>query len=473
LAENLRAPLWQWSAVDIASAVAARRISCVDAVASVVERLRAANGPVNAVTVDLGDAALTEAAAADARLARGEPPRALEGVAVTTKENVDQEGQATPNGLPALAGNIAREDAPVVSNLRAAGALIVGRTNTPEFSLRYFTDNPLRGRTENPWDLALTCGGSSGGAAVATALGIGAIAHGNDLGGSLRYPAYCCGVAALRPSFGRVPTFNPSNSSERPPLFQLMSVQGPIAREVRDLRLALAAMARRDVRDPWWVPAPLAGDALERPIRVALCEASAYGERDAAVSAALAAAAAALESAGYRVERCEPPGLAEIAELRASLLAADIEQQLGSTMRRLGSAKIQWLIHQRVERARALDLKSYQEALSARAAELRRWLVFLEDYPLVLAPVSLRTPFAVDEDLKSAEHLAEVLRAQAMLSTVNFLGLPALAVATGIAGGAPCGVQLISRPFREDLCLAAGEAIEARAGSLARRLWPS
>ena len=143
---------------------------------------------------------------------------------------------------------VAPEDAPVVRNLRNAGAIVIGLTNTPEFSLRGFTDNPLHGLTHNPWDPAITCGGSSGGAAASVVLGIGAIAHGNDIGGSLRWPAHCTGIATIRPTLGRVPAFDPSAPAERPLLAQLMSVQGPLAREVRDVRLGLAAMSARDPR---------------------------------------------------------------------------------------------------------------------------------------------------------------------------------------------------------------------------------
>src|SRR5205823_4841830 len=142
----------------------------------------------------------------------------------------------------------------------ALNAVTVGRTNTPAFSLRWHTDNELRGRTFNPWHRAHTPGGSSGGAAAALAAGIAPLAHGNDLGGSIRYPAYCCGVAGIRPTLGRVPAYNQTAAEERPPGTQLMSVQGPLARRVRDVRLGLAAMSARDPRDPWWAPAPLVGE---------------------------------------------------------------------------------------------------------------------------------------------------------------------------------------------------------------------
>ena len=186
---------------------------------------------------------------------------------------------------------IAPSDAPVVRNLRKAGAVVLGLTNTPEFSFRGFTDNPLHGLTLNPWDPAITCGGSSGGAGAAGAAGIGTIAHGNDIGGSLRWPAHCNGVATIKPTQGRIPAFNQSATTERPMLAHLMSAQGPLARSVGDLRLALEVMSQRDPRDPWWVPAPPAGPKPKGPVKVALAKLTADMTVDPSVRAALRQAA--------------------------------------------------------------------------------------------------------------------------------------------------------------------------------------
>ena len=195
----------------------------------------------------------------------------LHGVPVTTKVNVDQRGHATTNGVVEFRNVIATEDSPVVANFRKAGAVLVGRTNTPAFSHRWFSDNDLHGATHNPWSKALTPGGSSGGAASAVAAGMGAIAHGNDFGGSIRYPAYACGVLGLRPTPGRIPAFNPSATSDRPITAQLMSVQGPLARSVADVRLALSAMAQGDVRDATWMPVPLDRARTAAPDRCCDC----------------------------------------------------------------------------------------------------------------------------------------------------------------------------------------------------------
>jgi amidase len=226
--------LWQKGAVEIAAGIREKRFTCSEVMESVVERIRALNPKLNAIVIDLTDQALAEAVAADRLLPTLTAPGPLFGVPVTIKVNVDQEGQATTNGLPALANLIAPSDSPIVRNLRRAGAIIVGRTNTPEVSMRLTTVNPLHGRTVNPWDREASPGGSSGGAGVGAAAGFGPVHHGNDIGGSLRFPAFANGVATLKPTPGRVPAFNPSATVERGPLAQLTSVQGVIARSVGD-----------------------------------------------------------------------------------------------------------------------------------------------------------------------------------------------------------------------------------------------
>lgn len=228
--KNLPAELWKWDAVDMARGIRERVVSSREVVQASLDRMAQVNPKLNAVVVDLGPQAIADAEAADAALARDDTLGLLHGVPVSVKSNVDQRGQATSNGVVAFAKNIAQEDSPVVANLRKAGAVIVGRTNTPAFSMRWDTDNDLHGRTLNPWSAVHTPGGSSGGASASVAAGITPIAHGNDLAGSIRYPAYCTGIVGLRPSFGRVPAFNPSALVERSLSLQWMSVQGPLAR---------------------------------------------------------------------------------------------------------------------------------------------------------------------------------------------------------------------------------------------------
>src|SRR5262245_30542979 len=225
-------PLWQWTATDVAAATRAGVVSCREVAVSAVDRLREVNPRLNAVTLDLGDAAMAAAGRLDSRRIHGDAPGPLFGVPITIKDNVEVRGQRTPNGVAGLAHLIAKGDAPIVTRLIDAGAVIVGRTNTPEFSMRATTNNALYGLTLNPWDARISCGGSSGGAAAAVAMGICAIGHGNDVAGSIRFPALQCGVAGLKPT--------------SPPEPAMISVQGPLARSVADLALALGPMSAVD-----------------------------------------------------------------------------------------------------------------------------------------------------------------------------------------------------------------------------------
>src|SRR6202043_949129 len=260
--------LWRLSAADIAALIRSKKVSAKEAASAALARLDAVNPKINAVVDHRPEDVLAEAAAIDATIARNETIGPLAGVTVTVKVNIDQAGFATTNGLKLQRDVIAQSNSPVIDNLRKAGAVILGRTNCPAFSYRWFTTNLVHGDTKNPRDAGITPGGSSGGAGAAVAAGIGHIAHGTDIAGSIRYPAYACGVHGLRPTVGRVAAFNAS-LPERPIAAQISAVSGPLARTIGDLRIALEAMSARDVRDPGWVPAPLQGPNMPR--RAALC----------------------------------------------------------------------------------------------------------------------------------------------------------------------------------------------------------
>jgi amidase len=299
--------LWRLDATELARLIRLGRASSREATRSCVARLGVVNPKVNAVVRALEEEALAAAAAADEAQARGERLGPLHGVPVTTKVNTDQAGCPTDNGVVAFRDNIATRDAPVVANLKRAGAIVIGRTNTPAFSMRIFADNALHGRTLNPRDPALSAGGSSGGAGAAVATGIGPIAHGNDIGGSVRIPAMYNGVVGLRVSLGRIPAYNPSQQIARAIGGQLMSVQGPLARTVRDARLALTAMAQGDPVDTRWADVPLAGPPLPRPIGVALVPQNPGGYTHPAQAEAVRQAGRHLAAAGYAVDEITPP----------------------------------------------------------------------------------------------------------------------------------------------------------------------
>src|SRR5712672_1479980 len=200
--------LWRLSASGLASLIRAKKVSAKDAATAALGRLDAVNPKINAVVDHRPEDVLAQAGAIDTAIARGEDAGPLAGVPVTVKVNIDQQGFATTNGLKLQRNVIAKTNSPVIDNLRKAGAVILGRTNCPAFSYRWFTTNLIHGDTKNPRDPGITPGGSSGGAGAAVAAGIGHIAHGTDIAGSIRYPAYACGVHGLRPTVGRIAAFN-------------------------------------------------------------------------------------------------------------------------------------------------------------------------------------------------------------------------------------------------------------------------
>jgi amidase len=457
--------LWRWDAVEIARGVRTRLISSREAVQSCLDRIAAVNPRLNAIVEILADEALAAADAADAAIARGDEVGLLHGVPVTIKVNIDQAGRATTNGVVAFRDVVAGEDSPPVANWRKAGAIIVGRTNTPAFSYRWFTNNDLHGTTLNPWKTDLTPGGSSGGAAAAVASGMGPLAHGNDYGGSIRYPAYACGVVGLRPTLGRVPAFNATVKGERPITAQIMSVQGPLARRVRDARVGLAAMSAADPRDPWWVPAPLEGPPPVRPIRVAVC-ADPFGNGvDPAVADAVRTAAGWLAEAGYAVEETALPHAAEAAWLWTLLVMNDARRALAPAAFEHGDEAIRRAMTAMLDLTPPVDLDGFMQGLERRATILRESLLFLDRYPLALLPVSMEPPFIRDLDQGGTAVMKRIMQAQNPLFAFAVLGLPGISVPTSVQGGTtPMGVQIVASRYREDLCLDAAEIVEARAG---------
>jgi len=448
--------LWRLSAAEMASLVKSKKVSAKEAATAALARLDAVNPKINAVVDHRPEDVLTQAAAVDAAIARGEDAGPLGGVPVTVKVNIDQEGFATTNGLKLQRDAIAKSNNPVIDNLRKSGAVILGRTNCPAFSYRWFTTNLIHGDTKNPRDPAITPGGSSGGAGAAVAAGIGHIAHGTDIAGSIRYPAYACGVHGLRPTMGRIAAFNAA-LPERPIGPQISAVSGPLARTIGDIRIALAAMSARDYRDPWWVPAPLEGPAM--PKRVAMCLNPDGLDPVPEVKAAVADAGKRLARAGWIVEEItNTPPLREAADLQTKLWLGDGYEAQLETAEREGDPGALACLRGNRAKVHPFDLS---KALTRRATLTREWLAFFENYAVLLMPVSGELPFPDQLDRKDDASFARVWHAQLPQIAVPFMGLPGLTVSTGLVGRVPIGVQLVSGRYREDLCLAAGEAIEA------------
>ncbi|HCQ45378.1 MAG TPA: amidase [Achromobacter sp.] len=455
--------LWRLSAVELASLIRQRDVSAVQAAQSALDRLDGVNPALNAVVDHRPDEVLARAREVDAQLARGEDPGVLAGVPVTVKVNVDQAGYATTNGVSLQKDVIAARNSPVVDNLLRAGAVILGRTNTPAFSLRWFTGNALHGNTRNPRNKALTPGGSSGGAASAVAAGIGHLAHGTDIAGSIRYPAYACGVHGLRPSLGRVPAYNAA-LPERSIGGQLTAVSGPLGRTIADVRLGLAAMSARDPRDPWWVPAPLVGPDVPR--RAALCVNPDGMNPEPAVVKALQEAARRLSDAGWTVDTLDAvPPMQEAADLQIRMWMADGYEAMLAAAEKEGDPGALVALRGQRDKAADANLNNFSAVLTRRATLTRLWEIFLSEYPVLLLPVSAELPFPDNLDLQGDAAYARVWRAQMTQIGVPFMGLPGLSVAMGNAmssvGPSPVGVQIVAGRYREDLCLAAGEIIEA------------
>ncbi|WP_298103104.1 amidase family protein [Bradyrhizobium sp.] len=451
--------IWRLPAEELAGLIKSRKVSAREAATAALERLDAVNPAINAVIDHRPDEVMSQAAEVDAAIARGEDPGPLAGVPVTIKANIDQAGYANTNGLKMQRDLIARDNSPVVDNLRKAGAVMLGRTNCPAFCYRWFTTNLVHGNTRNPRDPSITPGGSSGGAGAAVAAGIGHIAHGTDIAGSIRYPAYANGVHGLRTTTGRIAAFNAA-LPERAIGPQIAAVSGPLARTIGDLRLSLAAMSAPDARDPWWVPAPLEGPPM--PKRAAVCVNPDGLDPVAEVKAAVVDAAKRLERAGWMVEEVTSlPPLKEAAEHQTKLWLGDnYEAQLAAAEREGDPGALACLRGNR-SKVYPFDHLTLSKILTRRATLVRDWSLFLEKYPVLVMPVSGELPFADELDTKDDVSFARVWHAQLPQIAIPFMGLPGLTVTTDLVGRVPVGVHVVAGRYREDLCLLAGEAIEA------------
>lgn len=451
--------LWQKTGTEIAAMVRSGEVSAAEVALSCLGRYDSVNHEINAVVQAFADETLRMARAVDARIAAGEDPGPMAGVPVTIKVNVDQAGHATTNGLKLARDLVAEHDSPVVSSLRAAGAVIVGRTNTPAFSLRWFCRNDLHGETLNPVNPEVTPGGSSGGAAAAVAAGLCAIGHGTDIGGSIRYPAYACGLYGLRPTLGRIAAYNASGA-ERHIGGQIMAVSGPLTRSVDDIEMGLRAMMVPDPRDPWHVPAPLEqGDFARRAV---LCQAPDGMAVAPEVRAALRDAADRLADAGWAVTEGECPPMQPAADINAVLWMAEMRMGAAALVAQEAEPDSSFVFGEMLKRSAEVDAAGLLTALQSRATLIRQWQEFFAQAPLLLCPVSGEVPFDRQADQQGPERFEEIMQAQLTQLAIPALGLPGLAVPsppTASTGDRPMGVQLLAGRYREDVLLAAARDI--------------
>ena len=450
--------LWRLPGYEISELVRSKQISAVEVTKAHLDRLKEVNPKLNAVVQEMPDEAIEDAKEIDRKIEIGKDPGILCGVPLTIKVLADQKGFATTNGLKIQKDLIATTDSPIVSNVKKAGAVVIGRTNTPAFSLRWFTNNDLHGQTLNPHDKNITPGGSSGGASSAVASGICPIAHGTDIGGSIRYPAYACGLHGLRPTFGRIPAFNASGG-ERHIGGQIMAVGGPISRTMKDIQVSFEAMAASDNRDPWYVPVPFEGPKFDKrvafsinPDGMPVCD---------EVVKAIKDSAKILSNNGWQVEEVECPPMQDAADVNAKLWMAETRYAAKGMIDKEDEADSKFVFEQMTKRSPEIDKGGLLDTLQKRATLLREWQLFLSKYPVFITPVSGQLPFSQQLDVKSENDFENIMKAQLTQLAVPALGLPALSVFTGFSGTAPVGVQLIGARFREDILIAAGTDIES------------
>ena len=458
--------VWQMGAVELAGAIKSRQVSCLEVVQAHLERMDAVNASVNAVVVVLAEQARRAAAAADRVTAAGGELPPLHGVPFTIKDNIDVAGTPTTQGLAALAAAYPTRDAPVVERMKAAGAIPIGRTNMPSGAVRWHCESELWGATLNPWNRTRTPGASSAGEAVALATGMSPLGIGNDGLGSLRHPAQCCGIAALKPTLGRIPHATSVEPEYAPIGVQLTTVVGPLARRVADLQTVFGVIAGTTWRDPWTVPAPLHGPEPPGPVPVALVlDPAGQGTADQ-VRHGVQTAATALADAGYALDDIEPPQIEEAAAaLLVMLSTPGIRRGYEESMAPVAPPAVQRFMTAFFDAAGHPDVTAAEQAFVTRRDLLRAWGEFQQTHPLVVAPICTDPPAEAGTDLDDGR-VAQTIATMRMAMAVNALGLPAVAVPVGVRDGLPQAVQVIGPRYREDLCLAAAAAIEDRFGIL-------
>jgi amidase len=386
--------LWRMSATELAEAIRFRQISSQEVIEAHLQRIDMVNGSINAAVVVLTGQAVEAARMADRAVAAGADLGPFHGVPFTVKENIDVAGTPTTQGLKALTNAYPSRDAPIVERLKAAGAIPIGRTNLPSGAIRWHCESELWGATVNPWDRSRTPGASSAGEAAAIASGMSPLGLGNDGLGSLRHPAQCCGVSALKPTLGRIPHASTVDGTDIATIgMQLTQVNGPLARRVADLRGAFDVITGPTWRDPWTVPAPIRGAEPAKPVRVAMVLDPAGQGTATQVQDGVRMAAHFLEQAGYAVEELEPPSIDAAAKALVIMYATPgirtVWQQvmapsMPTAIRRFMSAFF--------EAAGDPDVLAAEQAFIMRQALLRSWSEFQEHHPLIVAPIATDIP---------------------------------------------------------------------------------
>ncbi len=450
--------LWKINGYEISNLLKRKEVSATEIYNNLIEHIEKINPKINAIVVETFEDAKKQAEIIDKKIKEGENIGTLAGVPTTIKVNTDQIGYPSTNGLRIQKDLIAKKDSPVVKNLRNSDALMLGKTNTPAFSIHWFTRNSLHGHTLNPHNKNITPGGSSGGAAAATAAGMGAIGHGTDIAGSIRYPAYACGIHGLRPSIGRVPMIN-YTTPDRHIGGQIMAVSGPLARSIKDLELALKVMSKENYDDPWWTPLPFSLPMPEK--KIALLKKIEGLKIDPIISAELDLVAKRLEDSGWVIEEPKAPNFLEAAKFQATLWLGEFRRTGGEAITKENDPDSNFIYCQMSRRCPDTSLEKFMDSLQQRARISREWNKFFDQYPIILCPITGDIPFPDLKDLESEESFDLVFDSMLPQIAPPYMGLPGLSFATSqTKQKIPLGVQFVSRKFREDLLLNVGYDLE-------------
>jgi Asp-tRNA(Asn)/Glu-tRNA(Gln) amidotransferase A subunit family amidase len=459
------------SLMEMAELVRSRKLSPVELVAMHLARIEQLNPKLNAFLHVDAARAMDAARAAEASLASKARPDSfgpLFGVPVSVKSSMDVAGWRCECGSALRQNYVATEDAPLVARLRAAGAILLGNTNVPEFLMAYETDNSLYGRTNNPWDLTRTPGGSSGGEAAAIAAGCSAGGVGSDGGGSIRIPAHFVGICGLKPTPGRIPSTGHYPASAGP--FAQLGVVGPMARTVADVAQLFEVMAGLDLQDPASAPVPLRkwSDGEIRKLRIAYFEDDGVTPVTAETAATVRTAADALRQQGFRVEVWRPQNLERVWQLWWNLFGRAVQTAFEPTVRgkesELSPMYRAWRAH--VALQPPLDGQEWFNTLIGRDALRGKLLEQMEKFPILLSPVCAIPAFRHGErEWQVRDRKVEYLKAMSYSQWFNLLGNPAAVVPVGKSPeGLPIGVQVVGRPWEDEAVLAIAARIESAIG---------
>ena len=452
------------SATEQAKAIREKQISSDELVRACIERIQEVNPKLNAVVQLPAQKALEQAREADKALAKGEINGPLHGVPFTLKDAIETEGVVCTGGTLGRASYLPNQDATVAKRLRAAGGILLGKTNRPELGWAWESDNLIYGRTNNPYDLRLSPGGSSGGESAIIAAGGSPFGLGSDAGGSVRFPAHCTGITAIKPTSGRVPRTGhfPGPGGMLDAIWQI----GPLARSVEDLNTILAIIAGVDWRDPAIVPIAL-GDATKvdlKGLRVAFHTDNGIETPTQETIDTVRSAAKALEARVTAVEEARPRAIDQTYQIYLGLFTADGGAGLEELLEAAGTKQVHPLM-QRVlalQRAQAKSMAAFGALIGQWDAFRRSLLSFMQEFDVIVCPVC---------SFPGMTHGStyDCLSAFSYTMTCNLTGWPAAVVRAGSSReGLPIGVQIMARPWREDVALAAAAEIEKVLGGYQR-----